>query len=113
MPTVLLLDDERSFKDGRETLVARSTNEAIELTESLFELDELWLDYVLRGSDTTDQFLMHLQQRTRANRPLLLKKVYIHTSSNSAVGLLQAYLSRLNVHPQDIVRVNHDQYFIG
>jgi len=113
MPTVLLLDDERDFADGRDTLVARSTTEAIELTESLFELDELWLDYVLRRSDTADLFLMHLSKRRRANRPLLLKKVYIHTSSGSAVSLLKEYLSELGVHPDDIIRVDHREYFVG
>ena len=111
--TVLLLDDERDFLDGRVTLVARSTDEAVELTEAIDELDELWLDYVLKGWDSTDQFLATLVKRKRAGRPLRLKKVFIHTSSFSAVSLLNDYLAELEVSGEDIERVDHKAYFKG
>ena len=111
--TVLLLDDERDFKDARETLVARSTDEALALTEGLTELDELWLDYVLRGSDSTDQFLSALRRRKLAGSPLKLKKVYIHTSSFMAVSLLMSILTEdLDVPEGSIERVNHKEYLI-
>lgn len=94
--TVLLLDDERSFKDARECLVARSTWEAIELTDAMTALDELWLDYVLQGTDSTDEFLSHLRRRKWDGNPLVLKKVYIHTSAYAAVGLLKSILLSLD-----------------
>jgi hypothetical protein len=106
---VLLLDDERDFKDGRSTLVARSTQEALELTKDLNELDELWLDYVLAGTDSTDDFLFALRKR---ETPLNIKQVYIHTSSFSAVSLLEMLLGSLNVDPKNIIRVNHTDYFV-
>lgn len=112
--TVLLLDDERDFKDGRETLVARSSDQAAELTKGLTELDELWLDYVLRGSDSTDQFLSMLRRRKLAGNPLVLRKVYIHTSSWSAVSLLMSILTEdLDVAAENIERVEHRQFFIN
>jgi hypothetical protein len=110
---VLLLDDERSFKDGRESLVARTVAEAIELTDPLNELDELWLDYVLAGWTSTDEYLYHLLKRKREGNPLALKTVYIHTSSFSAVELLQELLSDLEVPVKDIVVVNHKDYMNG
>lgn len=111
---VLLLDDERDFKDGRKTLVARSSDQALELTENLTELDELWLDYVLRGSDSTDQFLSALRRRKLSGSPLTLHKVYIHTSSWSAVSLLVSILTEdLDVPEGNIVRVEHREFFVG
>lgn len=104
--TILLLDDERSFKDDRDALVALSTAEAITLTDGLTELDELWLDYVLKGSDTTDRFLAHLVTRQKSGNPLQLHTVFIHTSSSSAVELLEDYLEDLNVPQESIRRVS-------
>lgn len=108
----LLLDDERTFADKRECLVATSTEEAIELTKDMTELDELWLDYVLKRSDTTDNFLMHLVSRKRDDNALELHKVYIHTSSSSAVSLLQAYLEDLEISDDRIEIVNHEEHLV-
>tara|TARA_B100001146_G_scaffold101880_1_gene90243 strand:+ start:512 stop:850 length:339 start_codon:yes stop_codon:yes gene_type:complete len=106
----LLLDDERSFRDGRDIMVARTVQEAVSLTEGLDELDELWLDYVLRFEDTTD-YLRTLSDRAREGRPLKLHKVYIHTSSWGAVDLLKSWLSRLDVNMADVERVLPKEYF--
>jgi hypothetical protein len=110
--TVLLLDDERSFKDGRSSLVARSTFEAIKFTDALTELDELWLDYVLIGTDSTDEFLFHLLNRKRNGNPLALRTVYIHTSSYMAVGLLKQLLTNLGVAETDMHVVDHKEYMV-
>lgn len=110
MTTVLLLDDERSFNDDREALVARSTDEAIELTDDLCALDELWLDFVLGGSDSTTDFLGHLVRRQHNGNPLELRKVFIHTSAWNAVGLLKRWLGMLNVPEDRIERVEHQDF---
>lgn len=47
---VLLVDDERSFKDERECVVVKSVAEAIEVTDSWDSVEELWLDYILLGT---------------------------------------------------------------
>lgn len=101
--TVFLVDDERTFTDGRECVVALSADEAIRISEEWDEVDELWLDYVLRYS-SSDEFLFHLKRRQYDGRPLTIKKAYIHTSSYMAVGLLQQLLEELGV--TDIERVN-------
>lgn len=106
----LLLDDERSFLDGRDILVARDVREAVELTDDLDELDELWLDYVLVFDDTTD-YLKELIKRKRSGRPLKIHKVYIHTSSWGAVGLIESWLSHLDVDKTQIERVNARDFF--
>jgi hypothetical protein len=110
MGAVLLLDDERSFADGRESLVAKSVQAAITATDDLTELDELWLDFVLIGP-ASDEFLMHLSDRKRNGNPLTIKKVYIHTSSWDAVGLLKMYLNDLDVGEVEVV--NHQDYFVS
>jgi hypothetical protein len=110
MTTVLLLDDERSFNDDREALVARSTDEAIELTDDLCALDELWLDFVLSGSDSTTDFLRYLHGRMHNGNPLELRKVFIHTSSWNAVGLLKHWLNMLKVSEDRIERVEHQDF---
>lgn len=104
--TVLLLDDERSFADYRPALVARSTFQAIELTDNLTELDELWLDYVLKGTDSTDDYLSHLRRRQREGNPLTLHKVTIHTSSYEAAYLLREILTELGVPDENIRDIN-------
>lgn len=111
--TVLLLDDERSFKDGRECLVARSTWEAINLTDGLTELDELWLDFVLKGTDSTDEFLSHLRRRKWDGNPLVINRAYIHTSAYGAVGLLESILLSLGVAEENIFVVDHRDHMVS
>lgn len=108
---VLLVDDERSFKDGRECVTVRSVDEAIDFTEGLSSVDELWLDYILLGTDSADAFLFHLLRRKASGNPLLIKKAYIHTSSYMAVGLLEALLNDLDVPTAAIKRVDHNLVF--
>lgn len=102
--TIFLVDDERTFTDGRECVVALSADEAINISEEWDEVDELWLDYVLKGFSSSDEFLFHLIRRKHNGRPLTIKKAYIHTSSWSAVGLLKQLLNDLGV--EDVERVN-------
>lgn len=102
---ILLVDDERIFADGRECIIARSVNEAINLTDDVDEIDELWLDYVLAGSDSSDEFLSHLYHRGRNGNPVKLNRVFIHTSSFMAVDLLRGWLDRLGVAEKNVERV--------
>lgn len=49
----VLIDDVRTFRDGRPCLVARSSGAGVALLRSLEgPLDELWLDHDLAGDDT-------------------------------------------------------------
>lgn len=110
--TTLLLDDERTFADNRECLLAKSTDEAIALTENLNHIDELWLDYVLKRSDSTDEFLRHLVARKRQGNPLTISQVYIHTSAYMAISLLKQYLSNLGINEDNVHVVDHTQYMV-
>lgn len=110
---VLLVDDERAFADGRECVTARTVQEAINATENLDSLDELWLDYVLLGTDSTDEFLFRLvRERKYAGNPLKIHKVFIHTSAYGAISLLKDILGRLDVAEENITVVSWQEYLV-
>lgn len=54
MGKVVLIDDSREFRDGRECLVARTPVHGLALLKSLYpqRIDELWLDHDLGGDRT-------------------------------------------------------------
>lgn len=105
MIMILLIDDERTFVDGRDCVVARNVADAIEVTDPLDGVDELWLDYVLEGTDSSDEVLSYLFRRQVNGRPFKIGKVYIHTTAWMSVSLLEGWLYRLGVTPENIVRV--------
>ena len=103
--TVLLLDDERSFIDDREHILARTVEEAIEATETLTEIDELWLDYILRRGDTLP-FLQYLRKRKEEGNPVKVNTLFFHSSSNSAIELVQIYAEEAGIPESDFVLVD-------
>lgn len=103
--TVLLLDDERSFIDDREHILARTVEEAIEATDSLTVIDELWLDYILLRGDTLP-FLQYLRERKEAGNPVKVHKLYFHSSSNSAISLVKIYAAEAGIPEDDFVLVD-------
>lgn len=87
--TIFLVDDERNFADGREAVIARSSWEAIEISDTLNEVDELWLDFNLTGSDDVMAFLWHLVTRKNEGNPLNVKRVIFHSAAFAAMSLIQ------------------------
>lgn len=91
--SILLIDDERDFRDGRDYKVIRSSAEAIEFFQNENpEFDEVWLDYILAGSDTMFDFAVFADNQACNGSPLKVKKFIIHTSSNSGYSLLKDIL---------------------
>ena len=103
--TVLLLDDERSFIDDRKHILARTVDEAIAATEPLSEIDELWLDYILHRGDTLP-FLQYLRKRKDEGNPVKVNTLYFHSSSSSAIELVQIYAWEAGISEDDFVLVD-------
>jgi hypothetical protein len=84
----MLIDDVRSFRDGRARLVARSSADGVRLLTSLANqtIDELWLDHDLVGEDTIWPVVELL-----VARPQPIDSVIVHASrSGPAMGVVQA-----------------------
>lgn len=86
LPLTVLVDDVRGFKDGRPALVARSSQEALELLDELSgrRIDHLWLDHDLGGHDTIRPVVDLLVQRAKQGSPLDVGAIHIHTSNTGA-----------------------------
>lgn len=99
MTVRVLIDDERSFADNRECMIARDVDSGVKLLSEIGHIDELWLDFVLAGSESVDEILSQL---LRHNVKLSVSKVYIHSSAISAFGLLSKLLVELGVDKDSI-----------
>lgn len=91
---ILLVDDERSFTDCRETAVARTSGEAITILET-HDFDEVWLDFVLAGMDDTMAVAFYIQKRYREGNPVQVGEFIVHSSATGAYQLLESILSPL------------------
>lgn len=91
MRTIILFDDERSFRPGfrDEAVVVRTVFDAEVLFPTLTTIDELWLDYVLSPGDTTEAL--------HALAGVEVKRVFFHSSAYSARGLVEHYLKKYGV----------------
>ena len=84
----VLVDDVRSFRDGRPCQVARSSEAGVNLLTSLAgqHIDELWLDHDLVGEDTIWPVVELL-----IRSPFSSGAVVVHASrSGPAVRMVQA-----------------------
>jgi len=80
---VVLVDDTRDFKDGRDALTARTSQEAVALLRSLqaCPLDDLWLDYDLSHGDTAQPVVDHLVALAACGEPLQVGRILVHSSN--------------------------------
>jgi hypothetical protein len=80
---VVLVDDTRDFKDGRSTLTARTSTEAVALLERLSPtpIDELWLDYDLGSGDTAQPVVEHLVTAAALGAPQQVSAILVHSSN--------------------------------
>jgi hypothetical protein len=85
-PVTVLVDDVRGFKDGRPALIARSSQEALNLLEELgtTRIDDLWLDHDLIGDDTIRPVVEWMVHVARAGSPLKVGLVHVHTANVGA-----------------------------
>lgn len=99
--TVVLIDDERSFKDAPDDAnVIRTVKAALEWLESkeLPEIDQLWLDHDLGEIDgeVTDimPFVKKLEEKAFFDEAPVIHMVIVHTSNPSGGDNIVAALKR-------------------
>lgn len=92
MANILLIDDERTFKDNRECVVATSSVEAIKQLSTGTVWDEVWFDFSLVRSDTIMNVLFFLNDEAGNATAPVIGLCRIHTSSFSGRDLIQEML---------------------
>ncbi|MGX6605962.1 cyclic-phosphate processing receiver domain-containing protein [Micromonosporaceae bacterium Da 78-11] len=83
MAGVVLVDDLRSFVDGRVAEVARTSaaGVALLLRRRDERLDELWLDHDLGGEDTIWPVVQVLEEAAFDGRAFDIGTVYVHSAN--------------------------------
>lgn len=85
-PSILLVDDERDFREERDHIVVRTSEAALDTLYVLREQDspltELWLDHDLGGDDTTMPIVDMLAEAAFNGEPYPVRQVYVHSMNN-------------------------------
>ncbi|QKW15091.1 cyclic-phosphate processing receiver domain-containing protein [Verrucosispora sp. NA02020] len=94
--TIVLVDDLRSFVDGRDAEVARTSAAGVELLGRYRDgrVDELWLDHDLGGDDTIWPVVEILERAAFEKRPLDIGVVYVHSANPAGVAKMAQVLRR-------------------
>ncbi|MGW9196638.1 cyclic-phosphate processing receiver domain-containing protein [Micromonospora chersina] len=96
LPGIVLVDDLRSFVDGRVAHVARTSRAGIEALERHLgqRLDELWLDHDLGEDDTIWPVVEVLERAAFEERPFDIGVVYVHSANPAGAGKITQALRR-------------------
>ena len=97
-PAIILVDDLRSFLDGRPAEVARTSSAGIELLDRhrSHRLDELWLDHDLGGADTIWPVVEVLERAAFERRPFDVGVIIIHSANPAGAAKMAQALRRWN-----------------
>ena len=95
-PLVVLVDDVRSFRDGRPCLLVRSSAAAVELLRGLHgkHVDELWLDHDLAGDDDVWPVVRLLKDAHLNGEPFDIGVIHVHASRSGAAHQVLVSLRR-------------------
>ncbi|MBM2618681.1 hypothetical protein JIG36_24285 [Actinoplanes sp. LDG1-06] len=93
---VVLVDDLRSFVDGRRAEVARTSEAGVRLLEGYRgrRLDELWLDHDLGEDDTIWPVVEVLERAAFDGRPLDIGVIKIHSANPAGAAKMTQALRR-------------------
>lgn len=80
----VLVDDLRSFADGREAIVYRDPWKAVNDIARCDRIDELWLDHDMGPGITIQPVIFLLCDTGRARLQRRIGKVWVHTSNPPA-----------------------------
>jgi hypothetical protein len=94
--TTLLIDDLRSFTDGRRAEVARTSAAGVALLAGhrAHRIDELWLDHDLGDDDTIWPVVEVLERAAFENRPFTIGVVVIHSANPAGAAKMAQALRR-------------------
>ena len=92
----ILVDDLRSFRDGRDAVVARSSAAALAVIRDLGDtfVDELWLDHDLGGNDTIRPVTSYLEERAYFGTPVNVALIRVHSANAGAADAVVKGLLR-------------------
>lgn len=95
-PVILLVDDLRSFADGRVGEVARTSSSGVDLLDRYREhrIDELWLDHDLGDDDTIWPVVEVLERAAFESRPFDVGVVVIHSANPAGAAKMAQALRR-------------------
>lgn len=87
---IVLIDDLRSFVDGRAAEVARTSSAGVELLEQnrSTRLDEVWLDHDLGGEDTIWPVVEVLERAAFDERPFDIGVIVVHSANPAGAGTM-------------------------
>ncbi|MEH0825189.1 MULTISPECIES: cyclic-phosphate processing receiver domain-containing protein [unclassified Micromonospora] len=104
-PRILLVDDLRSFVDGRVAQVARTSAAGIEALERHRGqwLDELWLDHDLGGDDTIWPVVEVLEQAAFEEHPFDIGVVYVHSANPAGAAKIAQVLRRWGYNVRSVI----------
>lgn len=93
---IILIDDLRSFVDGRGAEVARSSTAGVALLERHRDdrLDELWLDHDLGEADTIWPVVEVLERAAFEERPFDIGVIHVHSANPAGAGRMVQALQR-------------------
>ncbi|SDY48422.1 hypothetical protein SAMN05444365_102403 [Micromonospora pattaloongensis] len=93
---IVLVDDLRSFADGRSAEVARSSAAGVALLERHRDerLDELWLDHDLGDADTIWPVVEVLERAAFDGRPFDIGVIHVHSANPTGAGKMVQALQR-------------------
>jgi hypothetical protein len=93
---VVLVDDLRSFVDGRRADVARTSAAGVDLLHRYRDerLDELWLDHDLGEDDTIWPVLEVLERAAFEDRPFDIGVINVHSANPAGAAKVTQVLRR-------------------
>jgi hypothetical protein len=93
---VVLIDDLRSFRDGRPAEVFRTSADAVRFLRALGDrrIEELWLDHDLGGEDSIRPVALHLEEQAFLGTPVDVSFVYVHSANPPAADSVLQGLRR-------------------
>lgn len=96
----MLIDDLRSFIDGRTAQVARTSAAGVELLSRYrdLRLDELWLDHDLGQDDTIWPVVEVLERAAFEERPFDIGVIIIHSANPTGAAKIAQVLRRWGYH---------------
>ena len=97
-PVIVLVDDFRSFVDGRAADVARTSSAGVELLDRHrgHRLDELWLDHDLGDDDTIWPVVEVLERAAFEGPPFDIGVVVVHSANPAGAAKMAQALRRWN-----------------
>jgi len=108
----VLIDDRRSFVDGRACIVLRTLSEALEFMKSdPGRIDELWLDHDLGWDDLLGTLadimplITVLEEASFNGHPYDIGTIYVHTANPPAQMTMSSALGR---YGYCVITVNAD-----